>query len=72
MPWRNSVLKILRVSTGAAQVPPGTRTFDRGLPAVGTADGLLIFEEVQPAGKKAMTGKAFLAGIRDWSGAPGG
>lgn len=67
MPWRESVLKILRVSTGAGQLAPGTRTVSRGLPAVGTADGLIIFEEVQPAGKKAMTGKAFLAGVRDWT-----
>jgi len=67
MPWRDSVLKILRVSTGAAQAPPGARTVYRGLPAVGTADGLLIFEEVQPAGRKAMQGKAFLAGVRDWA-----
>jgi len=72
IPWRESVLKILRVSTGTAQVAAGTRTIYRGLPAVGAADGLIIFEEVQPAGKKAMTGKAFLAGSRDWtSTAPG-
>lgn len=72
IPWRESVLKILRVSTGTAQVAAGTRTIYQGLPAVGAADGLIIFEEVQPAGKKAMTGKAFLAGARDWtSTAPG-
>jgi methionyl-tRNA formyltransferase len=69
MPWRNGVLKILRVSTHAAQVPPGQRIVDQGFPAVGTEDGLLIFKEVQPAGRKAMSGKAFLAGVRDWASA---
>ena len=70
MPWREGILKILQASTAAAQVEPGTRTVHRGLPAVAAADGLVIFEEVQPAGKKAMTGKAFLAGVRDWATAP--
>jgi methionyl-tRNA formyltransferase len=27
---------------------------------------MLILEEIQPAGKKPMTGKAFLAGARGW------
>jgi methionyl-tRNA formyltransferase len=35
-------------------------------PAVGTASGLLVLDEVQPAGKKAMPGKAFLNGIKNW------
>jgi methionyl-tRNA formyltransferase len=36
-------------------------------PAVGAGDGLLILDEVQPAGKKTMSGKAFLAGARHWA-----
>ena len=35
--------------------------------AVGTGSGLLILDEVQPAGKKSMSGKAFLAGARGWA-----
>jgi methionyl-tRNA formyltransferase len=27
---------------------------------------LLILDEVQPAGKKSMSGKSFLAGARNW------
>jgi methionyl-tRNA formyltransferase len=27
---------------------------------------MLILEEVQPAGKKSMPGKAFIAGARTW------
>ena len=37
-----------------------------GLPAVGTADGWIVFDELQPAGKGKMPGKAFLAGGRNW------
>jgi len=36
-------------------------------PAVGTGKGILVLDEVQPAGKKSMPGKAFLAGARDWA-----
>ena len=35
-------------------------------PALGTGEGILILEEVQPAGRKPMPGGAFLAGARDW------
>jgi len=66
MPWRGGVLKILRAGVGPGQLPPGTRTVHRGFPAVGVMDGLLVLEDVQPAGKKPMSGKAFLAGVRDW------
>jgi methionyl-tRNA formyltransferase len=37
-----------------------------GLPAIGTGDGDLVIEELQPAGKKPMTGKAFLQGFKHW------
>ena len=37
-----------------------------GRPALGTGEGILILEEVQPAGKKSMPGRAFLTGARDW------
>jgi methionyl-tRNA formyltransferase len=44
----------------------GSRLIVNGYPAIGTVGGILILEEVQPAGKKPMSGKAFLAGARDW------
>ncbi|MCL4824125.1 MAG: hypothetical protein KJZ57_07900, partial [Anaerolineales bacterium] len=37
-----------------------------GRPAVTCADGALVLEEVQPAGKRLMSGRAFLAGARGW------
>ena len=45
---------------------PGTRTVEKGLPAIAAADGLLALDELQAPGKKAMPGKAFLAGYRKW------
>jgi methionyl-tRNA formyltransferase len=67
MEWRGGVLKVLRASVGLGQLPPGTRTVYRGFPAVGAADGLLVLEQVQPAGRKPMSGRAFLAGVRSWT-----
>ena len=45
---------------------PGTRTVVKGLPAVAAADALLVIDEIQAPGKKAMPGKAFLSGYRKW------
>jgi methionyl-tRNA formyltransferase len=65
--WNGSVLKVgsASVSHGKGS-PAGHRIIVEGRPAVMTADGMLILEEVQPAGKKMMTGRSFLAGAKDW------
>jgi len=48
--------------------PAGKRIIYDGLPAIyGGGNTMLVLDEVQPAGKKFMPGKAFLAGARDWS-----
>lgn len=49
-----------------ADVVPGKRYVMDNLPAWGTAQGLLILDKVQPAGKKPMSGEAFLNGTRHW------
>ena len=41
--------------------PTRRRTVIDGLPAVGAVGGWLVLEEVQPAGKRSMLGKDFLA-----------
>jgi len=65
--WKGTPLKVLRARSGAGKSPPpGTRFAVDGYPAVGTQQEILILEEVQPAGKKPMPGKAFLAGRQDW------
>lgn len=58
---------------GSRAVKAGTRLIVQNQPAVGArtvpegGGGLLILDEVQPAGKKSMSGKAFLAGARNWA-----
>jgi methionyl-tRNA formyltransferase len=66
MPWRGGDLKVQRARPEPGKAAPGATLVIQGWPAVGTADGLLVLEEVQPAGKKPMPGKAFLAGAHDW------
>ncbi|MGB4595196.1 MAG: methionyl-tRNA formyltransferase [Anaerolineaceae bacterium] len=45
---------------------PNERFVVNGLPAVGTSDGFLVIDRLQPEGKKAMTGEAFLNGQPGW------
>lgn len=65
--WNNNVLKVGRASVSEGKrSKAGSRLVIEGRPAVMTADGALILEEVQPAGKKMMLGKSFLAGAKNW------
>ncbi len=65
--WNGAPMKILRASVSPAGSPgSGARLVHAGRPAVGTAEGLLVLEELQPPGRKPMPGRAFLAGARDW------
>jgi methionyl-tRNA formyltransferase len=65
--WKGMPLKVVRTSVSEANSPgAGARIKIEGRPAMGTGQGILILEEVQPAGKKLMPGKAFLAGAHDW------
>lgn len=65
--WQNQLLKIHWAHPVDLEnaVPEKTYVVS-GLPAMGTANGLLVFDEVQPAGKKVMPGDVFLRGARDW------
>lgn len=67
MDFDGTLLKIHRahVETGEASV--GQRLIYRDQPAVGARGGILVLDEVQPAGKKTMSGKSFLAGARHWT-----
>ena len=66
--WNGNLLKVARakpVSMGQ-RAASGTRLIVEGRPAVMCVDDALILEDVQPAGKKSMDGKSFLAGARNW------
>ncbi len=65
--WQDQPLKVLKARVVESEGGmPGMRYRWQGWPAIGTAQGLLVLEEVQPAGKRPMSGKAFLAGARNW------
>ena len=66
MDFDGTLLKVHRARVEAGEAAVGQRLVVREQPAVGGRGGLLILEDVQPAGKKSMSGKAFLAGARNW------
>ncbi len=68
LPWRGGALKVLRAHARSGRAAPGQRLEQGGLPALGAAGGLLLLEEVQPPGKKPMSGADFLRG-HNWEGA---
>lgn len=49
------------------KLKPGNKIIFKGLPAVVTSKGIFIIDEIQPSGKKPMSGKSFLQGARDWN-----
>ena len=74
MNWNEQRLKIHQARTaainthaeGSDDIPPGQPRIFEEFPAVITGEGLLVFEQVQPAGKKPMPGPVFLRGARNW------
>jgi methionyl-tRNA formyltransferase len=66
--WNGSPLKVARASvvSGEKGLTSRSRFTVEGRPAIMSADGALLLEEVQPAGRKIMSGKSFLAGARGW------
>ena len=67
--WNGNPLKVLRASivSGQKGLVSGSRFTVEGRPAIQSAEGVLVLDEVQPAGKKIMSGKSFLAGAREWA-----
>lgn len=67
--WQGTYLKIHQAHAHTAPSmsgEPGTTWIIEEFPALTTSDGLLVLDEVQPAGKKSMPGKAFLNGVKGW------
>ena len=60
-------LKVHRARAEAGDASAGQRLVVQNQPAVGARGGVLILEDVQPPGKKPMSGKSFLAGARNWA-----
>ncbi|MDQ2693159.1 MAG: methionyl-tRNA formyltransferase, partial [Chloroflexota bacterium] len=67
MDFDGSLLKVHRSHVEATSAEAGQRLIYRNQPAVGAREGVLVLDEVQPAGKKPMSGASFLAGARHWA-----
>jgi methionyl-tRNA formyltransferase len=65
--WNGGMLKVHRAHAEAGNASEGQRLVCRGQPAVGARGRLLILDEMQPSGKKSMSGEAFLSGARNWA-----
>ena len=70
--WNGSPIKVHKARTAVVLTymnqDPGSRTIYEDYPAIFCGDNcLLVLEEIQPAGKKRMPGKAFLTGARNWT-----
>jgi methionyl-tRNA formyltransferase len=67
MDFEGTLLKVHRARVQAGEAEEGQRLVVEDQPAIGARGGILVLEEVQPAGKKSMSGKSFLAGARNWA-----
>jgi methionyl-tRNA formyltransferase len=68
--WRGNPLKLLKThvikSPAIAPVTPGSTLVIDQKPAIQTSSGILVLDEIQPAGKKILSGSTFLQGARSW------
>jgi methionyl-tRNA formyltransferase len=65
--WQGEILKIHQAHARAGDsAEPGDHLVSEGKPAFGTGAGILVLDELQPAGKRRMTGEEFLRGNRGW------
>jgi methionyl-tRNA formyltransferase len=67
MDYEGGLLKVHKAHVEEGVASAGQRLVHLDQPVVGARDGLLILDEVQPSGKKSMSGKSFLAGARPWT-----
>lgn len=66
--WNGNLLKIWQATVVTGAATPGCVVERADEVAVGTGDGLLRLEMVQPAGKRAMDAASFLRGAPDFVG----
>jgi len=66
MVWKGDPVKVSKAVVLPMSIAVGSRTIHNKLPVIGTASGGLVLLEVQPPGKRPMSGRDFLNGTRDW------
>jgi methionyl-tRNA formyltransferase len=65
--WKNQFIRVIQAHfVPAENTTIGKHDTYMKSPAIGCSDGWFVLDELQPAGKKAMPGKVFLNGARDW------
>lgn len=65
--WNGQMLKVHRAHViEDCSDPPGKHIVCQDLPAIATASDILVLDELQLAGRKLQSGKAFLQGVRNW------
>ena len=65
--WQGTPLKVVQAHVvPASELQVGQEGMIQKFPAVGTGQGWLVLDEVQPAGKKPMAGDIFLRGAHSW------
>jgi methionyl-tRNA formyltransferase len=74
MMWNKRRLKIHRAQVlksksgdDKGNLVPGDTMVIEDHPGVMTGEGIICFEELQPAGKKSMPGPVFLLGAKNWT-----
>lgn len=67
IPWKNSQLKIWKAEIlEDIHLKPGEKGVHARYPLVGTKTNALCLTQVQAPGKKVVSGKDFLNGVREW------
>ena len=66
--WRGEPFKVLQAAVRPGQAAAGEVIATPDGPAVGTGDGLLLLQSVQPAGKRAMDVRSLVNGAPDFVG----
>jgi methionyl-tRNA formyltransferase len=73
MTWQGRTFKVHQahaingdLQSRLSNIKPGSRIIHDGWPAIVAINGILVLDEVQPEGKKAMKGSDFLRGVRGW------
>jgi methionyl-tRNA formyltransferase len=65
--WSSSPFKVHAAhALGQSSPGIGVLTIHDGFPCVGTSEGILVLDQVQPAGKQSMPGDVFLHGAKKW------
>jgi len=63
---RAGLLKVHRARVVSGESTPGTRLAVDAMPALGTGKDILVLDEVQPAGRKTMSGRDYMLGTKEW------